>query len=310
MNIRTVTLDGAELRVEGLNGQNTAIINKSDNAVYASVYPNIEPEGDNVIEIPSGGHDGLYNTNGTLYLLGTGKVELRGTDYAVNFRQPSRSTDGGGSKPSTETMPHMDGVSGYFLVENADGRLWRNQLLLTDVISFTNDIVINEDAAHIHAGCSGNYYGLAPRIIYLVLKSNGISTNSTFGSTVFVLADRLKFMYLKEARGGGFGFSDGSADIVINPPPKLSTEYQVVALAIDGSQISLFIDGEKLATTTISPLSDTTLYNTKFATKKGSSIDSDGDYNMRFYAFGVSPHTDEQIKANSEWLMKKYLGGD
>lgn len=96
-DIKTVTLDGTELKVEGLGGQNTAIINKSGGAVYASVDPNIVPEGDNVIEIAAGERDGLYNTNGTLYLLGTGKVELRGTDYAVNFRQPSRSADGGGA---------------------------------------------------------------------------------------------------------------------------------------------------------------------------------------------------------------------
>lgn len=98
-DIRTVTLDGTELKVEGLGGQNTAIINRSGGAIYASVYPNIVPEGDNVIEIAAGERDGLYNTNGTLYLLGTGKAELRGTDYTVNFRKPSRSVsaDGGGA---------------------------------------------------------------------------------------------------------------------------------------------------------------------------------------------------------------------
>ncbi len=95
-NIETVTLTGTELKIEGLGGQNTEIINKSDGAVYASLYPNIVPEGDNVIEVVSGAHDGLYGTNGTLYLLGTGKVELRGTDYSVNFKKPSLSNGGGG----------------------------------------------------------------------------------------------------------------------------------------------------------------------------------------------------------------------
>ena len=95
-DIKTVTLDGGELKVEGLNGQNTEIINKSSGAVYASKCPGVVPEADGVIEIAANTRDGLHGTNGTLYLLGTGKVELRGTDYSVNFRQPSSSTGGGG----------------------------------------------------------------------------------------------------------------------------------------------------------------------------------------------------------------------
>ena len=121
-DIKTVVLDGTELKVEGLGGQNTAIINKSKSAVYASVNPNIVPEGDNVIEIAAGDRDGLYNTNGTLYLLGTGKVELRGTDYAVNFKQPSRSAGSDGA----QTI-FMDGepigsiTEPIFLTEVEDG---------------------------------------------------------------------------------------------------------------------------------------------------------------------------------------------
>ena len=95
-DITTVTLDGGELKVEGLNGQNTEIINKSDGAVYASKSPGVVPEADGVIEIAANTRDGLHGTNGTLYLLGAGKVELRGTDYSVNFRQPSSSAGGGG----------------------------------------------------------------------------------------------------------------------------------------------------------------------------------------------------------------------
>ncbi|MCM1166689.1 MAG: hypothetical protein NC299_13695 [Lachnospiraceae bacterium] len=95
--IRTIDLDGSETIVKELGGQNTAIINKSGSAVYASKYPNIKPEADGVIEIAAGARDGLYGTNGTLYLLGNGKVELRGTDYSVNFNQPSSGNGGGGS---------------------------------------------------------------------------------------------------------------------------------------------------------------------------------------------------------------------
>ncbi len=96
-NIKTVTLNGAETKVEGLSGQNTIIINKGSSAVYASNAPGIVPEADGVIEIPAGGGVNLYGTNGTVYLLGDGKVQLTGTDYStVNFKLPSASTGGGG----------------------------------------------------------------------------------------------------------------------------------------------------------------------------------------------------------------------
>lgn len=73
-DIKTVTLDGAELKVEGLGGQNTVIVNRGSATLYASASANVTPDGDNTAAIPSGGVMNLYGTNGTVYLLGTGKV--------------------------------------------------------------------------------------------------------------------------------------------------------------------------------------------------------------------------------------------
>lgn len=109
--IKTVELTGTEMKVEGLEGQNTVIINNGNGKLYASAYPNVAAGVDNVIEIPVGAHDGLNDTRGTVYLLGTGRVELRGTDYPVNFRQPSSSAlSGGGGEECTGTQA----ISGKF----------------------------------------------------------------------------------------------------------------------------------------------------------------------------------------------------
>lgn len=98
--IKTVELTGAEVCVTDLGGKNTAIYNKSGGVLYASASPNVTPNADSVIEIPAGGYRGLNDSNGVIYLLGTGKVELTGTDYSVNFKQPSSSggTSGGGGE--------------------------------------------------------------------------------------------------------------------------------------------------------------------------------------------------------------------
>lgn len=91
--IKTINLMGSEMMVTKLGGDNTEIFNNSEGTIYASKLSNITIGGDEVIAILAGVIDGLYGTHGTLYLLGTGSVELRGVDHkitkcAVSRQQP------------------------------------------------------------------------------------------------------------------------------------------------------------------------------------------------------------------------------
>lgn len=81
--IKTINLNGSEMKFTELGGDNTEIINNSNGIVYASKSPSIKVGGDDVIAIPAGAIDGLYGTHGTVYLLGTGSVELRGIDHKI-----------------------------------------------------------------------------------------------------------------------------------------------------------------------------------------------------------------------------------
>ena len=102
-NIKKVTLDGSEVKIE-TGGQNTIVKNLSTDTIYASAFPNITAEADNVAEIASGTGEVIYGTHGTVYLLGKGRVQCTGTDYAtVNFKKPSRSKGGGGKNYKTMT---------------------------------------------------------------------------------------------------------------------------------------------------------------------------------------------------------------
>ena len=322
-DIKTVTLDGSELHIEGLGGQNTAIINKSGGAVYASVNPNIVPEGDNVIEIAAGDRDGLYNTNGTLYLLGTGKVELRGTDYSVNFKKPSRSADGGGVIPTADTMPHMDGIVGYYTPENMDivNNLWRNRFGTGEDIELINAEKNGSALRFLSNGYGTVKYQGIPNVIYIVSQSSDIPVSE---KQIALVGKNLKNMV------NGNGFS-----VMINPTfpntytltsigfdadSEISADgmYHCVCAARDSlaSTGSIYVDAE--VTGNISQAKDSTSYssgslcinnwrNTN-STLWNSTASAVTD--CLFFAFGVLSHTDEQIKQNSEWLMKKYLGGD
>lgn len=97
MATKTVTLTGAEQRVDELGGLNALIVNNTDAPLYASANAGIEPYADGVIEIKAGASRGLPDTNGTVYLLGNGgRAELTGTSAGVNFSVPSSSSEGGG----------------------------------------------------------------------------------------------------------------------------------------------------------------------------------------------------------------------
>lgn len=95
--IKTINLNGSEVKVTELGGDNTQIFNNSGNTLYASKMPNITVGGDNVIAVPAGAIDGLYGTRGTVYLLGSGSVEVRGVDHKIaNVRGATVINENGG----------------------------------------------------------------------------------------------------------------------------------------------------------------------------------------------------------------------
>ncbi len=106
MATKTVTLTGAEQRVDELGGLNALIVNNTDAPLYASAKAGVVPYADGVIEIKAGASRGLPDANGTVYLLGSGgRAELTGTSAGVNFNVPSQSADGGGI-----TRAEVDGI--------------------------------------------------------------------------------------------------------------------------------------------------------------------------------------------------------
>lgn len=328
-NIETVTLDGTELKVEGLGGQNTEICNKSDNAIYASAYANIVPEGDNVIEIAAGNHDGLYGTNGTIYLLGTGKVELRGTDYSVNFRKPSSSAGGGGDKPTVETMPFMDGIFSYFVPENIliEDRVWKNALPYQASIQLVGDLskMSLDDGLHLNSGAYGQIQSEQPNVIYAICKltsnadkiasalvSKGLHTNCQPVGKDFSL-----YGYDTDAAtnyANEYVYSFGVYGDTTNVIKKVSSlKYTVCCMIRTGTVAKLYCNGELIMTHQVasdfSASYNSYMYiNTEVRDTSINKFNSDGVY--KFLAFGRS-FDENAVIQNSQWLMQKYgIGGD
>lgn len=125
-SIKTVTLSGAEVKVGRLTGQNTIVQNLGSTPIYASSTAHIVPDADGVAEIPAGGGVVLYDTHGTIYLFGTGRAQLTGTDYSTaNFKVPS-SPGGGGGGAGGVSQDYVDARDAAILAaakSYADGKL-------------------------------------------------------------------------------------------------------------------------------------------------------------------------------------------
>ena len=95
MTSKTIALTGAEIRADYSGGTNAWLRNDGATTVYASAAPGVTAGADGVVSIPAGQAAAIYGACGGVYLLGTGSVQLVGSDYtACPFKT---SAQGGGS---------------------------------------------------------------------------------------------------------------------------------------------------------------------------------------------------------------------
>ena len=94
--VKTIVLDGAEAAVT-FTGTNAWLRNDGEKTIYASKNAGIAAGADGVVSIPAGGSAPVYDARGTVYLLGTGSVQLIGSNYAVNPFKTSAQSGGSGA---------------------------------------------------------------------------------------------------------------------------------------------------------------------------------------------------------------------
>ena len=96
MTSKTITLSGAEIRADYSGGANAWLRNDGTTTVYASTMPGVTAGADGVVSIPAGQAAAIYGACGTVYLLGTGSVQLVGSDYTACPFKVSTSAGGSG----------------------------------------------------------------------------------------------------------------------------------------------------------------------------------------------------------------------
>lgn len=97
MTSKTITLAGAEIRADYSGGTNAWLRNDGTATVYASTAPGVTANADGTVSIPAGQSVGVYGANGTVYLMGTGSVQLIGSDYSTSPFKTSAQSGGSGA---------------------------------------------------------------------------------------------------------------------------------------------------------------------------------------------------------------------
>ena len=97
MTSKTITLTGAETRAVYLGGSNAWLRNDGTDVIYAAAVPGITAGSDGVVSIPAGQAAAIYGACGSVYLLGTGSVQLVGSDYTACPFKTSAQSGGSGA---------------------------------------------------------------------------------------------------------------------------------------------------------------------------------------------------------------------
>lgn len=97
MTSKTIALTGAEIRADYSGGTNAWLRNDGTSTVYASTAPGVTAGADGVVSIPAGQAAAIYGACGSVYLLGTGSVQLVGSDYTACPFKTSAQSGGSGA---------------------------------------------------------------------------------------------------------------------------------------------------------------------------------------------------------------------
>ena len=96
MSELTITLAGSEEKAEFAGG-NAWLRNDGTDTIYAAKSAGVTAGADGVVAIPAGESAPVYGANGTVFLLGTGSVQLIGSDYSTNPFKTSAQSGGSGA---------------------------------------------------------------------------------------------------------------------------------------------------------------------------------------------------------------------
>ena len=132
MNTKTITLSGAEVEV-AFSGANAWLRNDGTGTIYAGKAAGVSAGADGVVAVPAGGSAPVYGANGRVFLLGTGSVQLIGSDYSANPFKTSAQSGGSGADEVARAAISAHSGNADIHVTAEDKAAWDGKAELTDI---------------------------------------------------------------------------------------------------------------------------------------------------------------------------------
>lgn len=132
MSTKTITLAGSEVKAE-FSGANAWLRNDGADVIYAAAKPGITAGADGVVAIPAGQSAPVYGANGAVWLLGTGSVQLIGSDYSTNPFKVSAQAGGSGADEVARAAINTHSGNAEIHVTAAEKAAWSGKAELTDI---------------------------------------------------------------------------------------------------------------------------------------------------------------------------------
>ena len=132
MATKTITLAGSEVKAE-FSGANAWLRNDGTDVIYAAAKPGITAGADGVVAIPAGQSAPVYGANGTVWLLGTGSVQLIGSDYSTNPFKTSAQAGGSGADNVARAAISAHSSNADIHVTAAEKAAWSGKAELSDI---------------------------------------------------------------------------------------------------------------------------------------------------------------------------------
>lgn len=176
---KTAALGGSEVSV-AVTGINCDIRNDSANTIYASAKPNIKAGADGVLAIPAGQAAKLLASNGRVYLLGSGSVQLCGNDYEEAVFKSALGGGGGSGVDQTarnavtalsETV--ADNTDAIAAINNGESGILKQSMDYTDAALSELEAFVGYTAGDIYGVEADFVNGTFTRLAGAVGKSAG-----------------------------------------------------------------------------------------------------------------------------------------
>ena len=131
-NTMTVTLSGGESEAQ-FSGANAWLRNDGAATIYAAKTAGVTAGAAGVVAIPTGGSAPVYGANGRVFLLGTGSVQLIGSDYSTNPFKTSTASGGSAVDEVARAAVNAHAGNGEIHVTAAEKAAWSAKAEPSDI---------------------------------------------------------------------------------------------------------------------------------------------------------------------------------